>query len=33
MKSKDNFEEVFSFEYDEKIFTNKAFIEELARTI
>ena len=32
-KSIDNFEEVFGYEYDEEIFTNKDFIEELSRVI
>ncbi|MGN1298667.1 MAG: sporulation initiation factor Spo0A C-terminal domain-containing protein [Candidatus Scatovivens sp.] len=32
-KSIDNFEEIFGYEYDEEIFTNKDFIEELSRTI
>lgn len=32
-KSKNNFESIFGYEYDEDIFTNKDFIEELTRTI
>lgn len=28
-----NFEKIFSFEYDEYVFTNKNFIEEFARII
>lgn len=28
-KSKNNFEKIFCFEYDENVFTNKTFIEEL----
>lgn len=30
-KSKNNFENIFSYEYDEYVFTNKNFIEEVAR--
>lgn len=32
-KSIDNFEEIFGYDYDEEIFTNKDFLEELARVI
>lgn len=32
-KSKDNFEKIFGFEYDEYYFTNKTIIEEIARII
>lgn len=32
-KSKNNFENIFGYEYDEDIFTNKDFIEECARII
>lgn len=32
-KSKNNFESIFGYEYDEDIFTNKDFIEECARII
>lgn len=32
-KSKNNFEKIFDFEHDETLFTNKTFIEELAKTI
>lgn len=32
-KSIQNFEEIFGYEYDDEIFTNKDFIEELARVI
>ncbi|MGN1298879.1 MAG: hypothetical protein ACI4UE_02715 [Candidatus Scatovivens sp.] len=32
-KSKDNFEKIFGFEYDEHLFTNKIIIEEIARII
>ncbi len=32
-KSENNFEKIFYFEYDETIFTNKTFIEELIRII
>ncbi len=28
-----NFKEIFGYEYDEEIFTNKDFLEELARVI
>lgn len=30
-KSKKNFKDIFGYEYDEYIFTNKAFIEEIVR--
>lgn len=33
MKSKQNFERVFKFEYSEDIFTNKNFIEEFSNAI
>lgn len=32
-KSIKNFKEVFGYDYDEEIFTNKDFIEEIARII
>ena len=32
-KSKENFEEVFGFEYDQYYFTNKTIIEEIARVV
>ncbi len=32
-KSINNFKEIFGYDYDEEIFTNKDFIEELARII
>lgn len=32
-KSKENFEQVFGFEYDQYYFTNKIIIEEIARII
>lgn len=32
-KSINNFNEIFGYDYDEEIFTNKDFIEELARII
>lgn len=32
-KSIRNFKEIFGYEYDEEIFTNKDFLEELARVI
>lgn len=32
-KSKNNFESIFGYEYDEYIFTNKDFIEEVTRII
>ncbi len=32
-KSKINFESIFGYEYDEDIFTNKDFIEEITRII
>ena len=32
-KSMQNFKEIFGYEYDEEIFTNKDFLEELARVI
>ncbi len=32
-KTKYNFEEIFGYEYDEEIFTNKDLIEELARVL
>lgn len=32
-KSINNFEEIFGYEYDEEIFTNKDLIEELARIL
>lgn len=31
--SKSNFENIFGYEYDEFLFTNKEFIEELSRVI
>lgn len=33
MKSKQNFERVFKFEYSEDVFTNKNFIEEFSNAI
>ena len=33
MKSKQNFERVFKFEYSENVFTNKNFIEEFSNAI
>ena len=33
MKSKQNFERVFKFEYSEDVFTNKNFIEKLSNAI
>lgn len=33
MKSKQNFESVFKFEYSEDVFTNKNFIEEFSNAI
>lgn len=33
MKSKQNFERVFKFEYSEDAFTNKNFIEEFVNII
>lgn len=33
MKSKQNFERVFKFEYSEDVFTNKNFIEEFCNAI
>lgn len=33
MKSKQNFERVFKFEYSEDVFTNKNFIEEFSNII
>ena len=33
MKSKQNFERVFKFEYSEEVFTNKNFIEEFVNII
>ena len=32
-KSKENFEKIFGYSYDSKIFTNKEFIEEFANII
>lgn len=32
-KSINNFEEIFGYEYDEEVFTNKDLIEELARVL
>lgn len=32
-KSKENFEKIFGFEYDEYIFTNKNFIEEIIQKL
>lgn len=32
-KSKNNFEEIFGYDYNEEIFTNKDLIEELARVL
>lgn len=33
MKSKQNFERVFKFEYSEDVFTNKNFFEEFVNII
>jgi len=33
MKSEQNFERVFEFEYSEDVFTNKNFIEEFSNAI